>query len=172
MSGNPVNGTFSELQSVNYGVPQGSIISPLQQLLEKLDAGDIWRIQNPNVRDFTWSRTGKLARLDYLFTPQSFLGHIRAYHLATFAISNHRMVTIVVRPCVRPRGPGFWKFKASLLHRQDFCDKIGEAIERAERDSKDLPLDVRWEFLKLKIRETSISFAKQLREEQSGMEAE
>lgn len=153
-------------------VPNILFHSELNHFLERADIGDIWRIQNPTTREFSWSRTGKLTRLDYLFTPLCFPGHIKAFHPRTCAFSDHRMIIIEIRPCKKPKGMGFWKFRASLLQRQDFCDEINDAIDQAERESEDLQPDIKWDFLKLKIRECSIKFAKKLREESSRLEAE
>lgn len=157
---------------ISHNIPNSLYRSELNHLLEKNDLGDIWRTQNPSLKDFTWSRTGKLARLDYLFVPHVFPGHIKASQHRTCAWSDHRMIAVVVRPCDKPKGRGFWKLKPYLLQRQDFCLEIEEAIQEGERESEGLASDLRWEFLKLKIRERSITFAKKLREEQTRLEAE
>lgn len=157
---------------VHENIPNIFFRSELNHFLERVDIGDIWRIQNPTAREFSWSRSGKLARLDYLFAPLSFPGHIKAFHPRTCAFSDHRMIILEIRPCNKPKGMGFWKFQTSLLQRQDFCDKINEIIEQTVRDSEDLRPDLKWEFLKLKIREYSIRFAKELKQEYSCLEAE
>lgn len=144
----------------------------LDHFLERFDLGDVWRIQNPLKKQFTWSRSAKLARLDYLFAPLSFPGHVQAFHPKTCSFSDHRLITLEIRPTAKPKGLGFWKFKTSLLQRQDFCEEIIDTIEQTERDSVDLKPDTRWEFLKLKIREASIKFAKKLKEDQSALESE
>lgn len=52
----------------------------LLSFLESFDTfqdQDTWRVQNPHEKSFSWSRSGKMARLDYLFTPESFPGQIK-----------------------------------------------------------------------------------------------
>lgn len=129
-------------------IPNRNFRSELRHLTEKLDLEDIWRSQNSSTRDFTWSRAGKLSRLDYIFTPFSFPGSISAFRPKTYGFSDHRMVSVSIRPSEKPRGKSFWKFKVSLLDRQDFCTDLVEAISEAERDSVDLPADTKWEFIK------------------------
>lgn len=50
----------------------------LGRLLEKLDLGDLWRIQNPKNRNHTWARLDHFSRLDYIFAPVNFPGQIQA----------------------------------------------------------------------------------------------
>lgn len=157
---------------VQANIPNTLFRAELHYFLEKVDIGDIWRIQNPMRKQFTWSRAGKLARLDYLFAPLSFPGHIQAFHPKTCAFSDHRLILLEIRPGSRPKGLGFRKFQTSLLLRQDFCEEMNDTIKQAERESADLLPDSRWEFIKFRIREASIKFAKKLKEKNSVLESE
>lgn len=153
-------------------IPNRSFRSELKLLLEKLDLGDLWRIQHPTTKEFTWSRSDKMARLDYIFAPINFPGFIKTTQPRTYAFSDHRMVGITVRPCEKPKGRGFWKLKGYLLDRQDFCQQVAESIVKGEEESQDLSPDTKWEYLKLCIRECAISFTKKLNQEQNRLEAE
>lgn len=81
----------------------------LSSFLETFDLQDIWRIQNPQVKGFSWSRSGKMARLGYLFTPESFPGQIKASQPRICTYSDHRIIAITIRPSIQPKGRGFWK---------------------------------------------------------------
>lgn len=82
------------------------------------------------------------------------------------------MISITIRPCNCPRGRGFWKFQTDLLQNEDFCLDLTEAISLGEEESKDLPPDTRWEYLKFKIRYFSMKFASKVKEERNRMEVE
>lgn len=153
-------------------IPNRRYRSKLHEFLERLDLVDIWRTQRPSERDHSWSRADRFARLDYIFTPNSFPGQMRANSHKTYAFTDHRMVSVTVRPSDSPQGRGFWKFRILLLNREDYCLGLIEAIEAGEDTSLDLPPDTRWEYLKLTIRDFSTKFSKKVREEQDKLESE
>lgn len=157
--------TQDEITNRNF---RGSLLD----FLHHFDLQDIWRIQNSKKSDFTWSRGGKFARLDYMFPPEAFPGKIKALQPVTYPFSDHRMIGIKLRPVTSPRGRGFWKLQASLLDRNDLCEEILRAIREGEKDSEGLQPDVRWDYIKLCIRDSYIKFLKKLREEAGAMERE
>lgn len=157
---------------VHPNIPNTLFRSQLNLFLERADIGDTWRIQNSTTKEFTWSRSGKFARLDYLFAPLTFPGQIKAFHPRTCAFSDHRMIILEIRPCRTPKGMGFWKFPTSLLQREDFCTEATGIIEQADIESEGLQADLKWDFIKLKIREFAIRFAKKLKQEYSRLESE
>lgn len=152
------------------GIPNKSFRSRLSVFLETHDLHDIWRTQNPTTRAFSWSRTEKLARLDYIFAPSTFPGQIRASQPMPCSFSDHYMIGLIIRPSIQPRGRGFWRLRTSLLNREDYFEEISEVIEKSKEDSVDLAL--RWEYIKLKIREASIKFSRKIQEEYSRLETE
>lgn len=107
-----------------------------------------------------------------LFSLESFPGHIKASHPKTCSYSDHKLISITVRPSTQPKGKSFWKFRTALLQREDFCSELADTITLAKEESAELAPDTCWEFIKLKIREKSIAFSKKLREEHSLLEAE
>lgn len=153
-------------------IPNKNFRENLTDFLDFFDLQDIWRFQNPTTRDFSWSRGEKLARLDYIFAPSSFPGQIRASHPKPCSYSDHNIVALTIRPCIQPRGKGFWKLKVSLLNREDFCEEINNVIETSINDSLDIAPDFRWEYIKLKVREASIKFTRKIGEETSRLESE
>lgn len=157
---------------VSHTIPNKIFRSRLTGFLDSFDLLDIWRVQNPTTRDFSWSRSDKLARLDYIFAPSSFPGQIKASQPTHYAFSDHSMIALTIRPSIQPRGKGFWKLKVSLLNRDDYCEEIKQLIETSKLNSLDLAPDTRWEFIKLKIREGSIQFDRKIKEEASRLESE
>lgn len=157
---------------VHPNIPNPRFRTELNDFLERFDLIDLWRTQNPRVKDFTWSRGSKFARLDYLFCVESFPGKMRAAHPKTFSFSDHRMISVTFRPCSHPQGKGFWRLRTSLLEREDFCEEIVQAITKGVNTSMDLQPDTRWEFIKFSIREAAIAFSKKLKEKNQRLESE
>lgn len=153
-------------------IPNKSFRTRLSDFLEHLDLQDVWRIQHPTMQSYTWSRSEKLARLDYIFASASFPGIIKASQPSPCSYSDHSLVSLTLRPSTQPRGKGFWKLRTNLLNRDDFCEEISNLIQKSKEDSTDLEPDLRWEFIKLQIRERSIKFSKKVQEEYSQMERE
>lgn len=124
-------------------IPNKSFRAHICSFLEKHDVVDTWRCQHPASKGFTWSRAGQLARLDYIFSPDSFPGHVRASSPRSCLFSDHRMVSLTVHPSSLPRGRGFWRLRVSLSDREDYSKEILETIGKVEEDSEDLPPDTR-----------------------------
>ena len=61
------------------------------------------------------------------------------------------------------RGPGFWKLNTSLLARSDYVEMINKEFPNWLKDAKDLSdKRVKWDWLKFKIKTTSIAYSKKL----------
>lgn len=157
---------------VNEDIPNKLFRTELNQLMERLDLGDIWRIQHPNANTHTWSRSSHFSRLDYIFAPNSFPGVLRASDPKTIPFSDHRMILLRIRPCPIPKGKGFWRFKTSLLNNEQFCEQLVLAVEKGVKETENLSPQTRWEYIKFSIKECSIKFDKKRREEQNKLEAE
>lgn len=157
---------------IHPNIPNVRFRDRVQDFLENFDMIDLWRVQNPGIRDFTWSRVDKFARLDYLFCPDSFPGKMRASQPKTFSFSDHRMISVTFRPSLHPKGRGFWKLRAGLLDREDFCTEIRGAIGTGIKDSEGLLPTTRWEYIKLAIRESAIKYSKKLKETSRYLENE
>lgn len=149
-----------ELDRQGYVRPQihnTSFRGLLIQFLDRLDLLDAWRIQNTGKRNFSWSRAHKMARLDYIFASSSFLGILKAQAPISCSFSDHRLLSLMVKPKDVPRGKGFWRMQTWLLERKDFRLRMREFLAVRIADSLLLPHDTRWEFIKLGIREMTNS---------------
>lgn len=80
-------------------------------------------------------------------------------------LSDHDFVSFVFEiPDAIKRGPGVWKFNNSLLDDNNFCEIIRELIQSHIRYlTSFVSLQDWWEFLKVSIKEESISFARKKR---------
>lgn len=163
----------SDLDRQGYVHPQinnTSFRTHLISFLERLDLVDVWRTQNPLKISFSWSRAHKMARLDYIFAPSSFLGVLESKAPTSCSFSDHRLLSLTVNPREIPRGRGFWRMQASVLEREDFRLKLRDFLTSRINDSPHLPHDIRWEFIKLGIREFSIQYCSKLNQESRCLE--
>lgn len=111
-----------------------------------------------------------MARLDYIFAPQSNLGVTTAKPPLSCPFSDHRLVTLDIYPQNPLRGKGFWRMQTFIIEREDFRLKLKRFLVQRIEDTIDLPHDTRWEYIKLGIREFSIQYYNQLKDEQSCLE--
>ncbi len=63
-------------------------------LLESFNLADVWRIQNPNTKRYTWHSRGKSSRLDYFFIPEHLLNDSNKCSILTGLHSAHSIVNI------------------------------------------------------------------------------
>ena len=62
----------------------------------------------------------------------------------------------------RKRGPSHWKFNNSLVLDKDFAIAMKNKIPKFYQESEELRSDVvRWEFLKYKMRQFSMTYSKE-----------
>lgn len=142
----------------------------LTQFLDKIGLCDLWRIQNPTKPGFTWSRGSKLARLDYLFIPENMSGIAFAFRPKNVSYSDHRMIGVTFKPSDKKHGKGFWRLQTFLLERKDYCEEIDTGIQEAIQSALHLSPFLKWEFIKYKIRDISITFFSKLKEDSRRME--
>lgn len=140
--------------------------------LERLNLTDVWRIQNPSKRAFSWSRGQKLSRLDYIFAPRSFLGVTKAKQPLSCSFSDHRLVSLSIWPQKIAKGKGFWKMQTFIIEREDFRLQLREFLTQQITNTIHLADDIRWEFIKLKVREFSIQYYSKLKEDNRRLERE
>ena len=88
-----------------------------RETVASLDLHDIWRTHHPLEKQYTWSRPNPFTarRLDYIFCDTYTLSKLSTSTIETFAHSDHKMVKITIKSNDFKRGPGYWKFNASLL---------------------------------------------------------
>ena len=134
--------------------------------MSSLDLEDVWKKLHPNDKQFTWRTPDQKikCRLDYSLVSKHLLRQspVCKCHIQIAPHRDHSLVLLELKTNVQPpRGPGFWKFKCSLLedcgYTEKMAHKIPKFIESYEYlDDKGLL----WEMVKMEIRSFTISFAK------------
>lgn len=126
---------------------------------------DVWRYLNPEVEGFSWFKPNgeSKSRIDYWMVSDNILKYTSQSTMSKAPLTDHCFIDLVLEPKFKQfRNKGYWKFNAFLLHNEEFCNKIRELIRAIERDNSFDCNISKWEFLKFKIREFSITFSKKL----------
>ena len=125
------------------------------------DSQDIWRIRNPKLKCYTRCHPGKLQfwRIDYWLTSGQLQDQISEENIFYGIKSDHSAVIIKVNFGQIKRGPGFWKFKASLLSDKEYTYSVPPLLESILEEKGNFK-DVHslWEWMKYKIRKHAIEY--------------
>ena len=78
---------------------------------------DIWRMQNPSRKRFTWrtERPCKRSRLDYFLISEDILSLNPASVIHNAYRSDHNIIQLSIQKTTQKRGRGLWKFNDALL---------------------------------------------------------
>ena len=140
-------------------------LTQLEIILEENDLCDIFRVQNPYVRHFSWrQRTPfKQRRLDNIFVSNSLQESVTQIEMIPSVLSDHSTVILKLRPLAGDkRGPGYWKFNNSLINDKQFVSQMNSKIDECFHEIIEISNPViRWDFLKFKMRQFCISYSKQ-----------
>ena len=105
----------------------------LKETLDEFQLVDVWRQQNPEVCQFTFTRESSMSRLDYFFVSENLClpGSSVMCNIMPPFLSDHRAVQLMVNPQGQDRGPGYWKFNNSLLGDDNFVTELKSFIQEA-----------------------------------------
>ena len=140
-------------------------VQRLIKLKENLELQDIWRIKNPNLRSYTWSRPGKFqfSRIDFWLTSTHLQDGISLTDIIPSIRSDHSVITLnLCPPNDDVKGPGFWKMNTSLLNDSNYKNMMQTLLHSLINDQTDdfLNLNARWEWIKYNIRKETMSYSK------------
>ena len=138
------------------------------ELIESFELCDIWRIQNPTGKRFTFRLnhiSGYMQRmLDYLFVSTKLQESINNTDILTSLSTDHSPISFTLkRSQIIAKGKGLWIFNSSLTLNKEFVEKMKEHISTClNLLEKENILDdqVRWKYLKYEVRKFSIKFSK------------
>ena len=132
--------------------------------MEDMNMVDIWRLKNPSLRKYTYIRNRPHphgSRIDYFLISSSLINLVKDISLGAKLLSDHKPNNLTITVTENNRGMGYFKLNTAHLKNPEYVRQINETIDRViseyeiQLDSQQL-----WEFLKYKIRETTIKFSK------------
>ena len=171
---NPVLDVVNDKAGGNKTTHQKSL-KQLESIKENLDLIDIWRIQHPETKRFTWRRRQPdiQCRLDFFLISSSLCTSTLETDILPGYNTDHSLITLSISTQSNPRGPSFWKLNTSLLSDLDYVKSIKKTIQKVSKQyesDNDVDEVLLWEMIKMQIRADSISFAKQKRFKQKNQE--
>ena len=129
---------------------------------------DVWRVQHPNVRNFTWHRKNPYIaeRLDYIFVSDSMTDMVVRSDIWPSFCTDHSTVSISIQLNNSPRGRGFWKMNVEMLKDNEYNAAIVETIQEVKK-TQFQTIQAKWDFLKFRIREESVKIGKNKKNSQN-----
>ena len=131
----------------------------VKSFLEVNGMVDVWRNQNPDVKQFTWHRGNKRSRLDYFFCSEHLLNNLEKVEILPSVRSDHSLLHLKINSHGNQnRGKGFWKWNSDLIHDQIYVENVKRIIREkiVEYDIPDIGL--KWDLIKLEIRNYTIPY--------------
>lgn len=128
------------------------------------------REKNPDHSQFSWFKPDASckSRIDYWLVADTMLSQISHCEISPAPLTDHCCINLSVTPLMQhERKKGYWKFNANLLKNDEHCSVIKDLIHEVLQDDSILSYTQKWEFLKKKIRQYSISFSKYMKNKNS-----
>ena len=156
----------NDLDIISGDKKPASLVKAFNDFTEECALYDIWRIFNPETKEYSWSRTTNnkftARRLDYILINEVALDRVSETNIFSVASSDHRGVEIALKCSNSQRGPGYYKLNNLLLNNKEYLNKMNDLIDRfLAQHLEDSPVS-KWELLKINIKEASLQFSKQL----------
>ena len=149
----------------NFNLSHRNARETLLQHINNFNLTDVWRVQNPDKKQFTWRQRAIAVscRLDYFLVSDSLLNTVEYTTISHGFRTDHSFIEIEIadKENIR-RGPGFFKLNTSLLLDKKYINTIENliSIKKAEYTEQQLKPDLAWEMIKLDIRGESVKYAK------------
>ena len=143
-----------------------NIVKKFNNVTNELQLHDVWRINNPNKKIYTWCRKNPFTarRLDYIFTSTSLFYCCRDAGVKNIGFSDHKICTLILDFSTFKRGPSTYKLNTDILNHKNFIDEVKIKINNTLLSAVEHNLDphLTWELIKVEIRAESILFSKNL----------
>ena len=146
-------------------------IASFIKIKEKYDLCDIWRIQHPKEKRYTFRQnhyTGKLQRrLDFIFISNNLQPAVIKSDIEVAIGTDHSPVTmeLSLENIHLQKGSGFWKYNSSLnkdpIYKQNLRPLIRDFLE----NNQDQNTQLKWELLKYEVKKFTIDYTKKIAKE-------
>ena len=157
------NVSLSTLDNYNYVKQRNpSAKKKINEFLNTNNMIDIWRLQNPDRKRFTWrtDRPCKCSRLDYFVVSESILAMNPKSDILNAYRSDHNIIELSILKSTQTRGKGLWKMNNALLENKNFVKMIRDEINLIKATyalpiySEEFIMSDNGEFLELTISDT------------------
>ena len=134
----------------------------INNIIDINEVVDIWRIQHPDTRKYTWHSSHEpsiFCRLDYFLISNNIINSTKHSSIKPGYKTDHSLVTLSIDFYNVPRGPGYFKFNNSLLIDNDYKNTIKRSISETVHINSEANPNILWEVIKGNIRNETIKFA-------------
>ena len=136
----------------------------VENIMDEYCLNDIWRIQNPEKREFSWRKKGafpvKASRIDFALVSRGLDQQVKMSMYVSSIKTDHRAFYMVVELQEFERGAGYWKLNTSLLRDIKFVQTMKQEVSRSIESSVDKQPQERWEILKKRIKSAATEFSR------------
>lgn len=130
-----------------------------------LDLIDVWRVQNPHKKQFTWgSFSGRIqrSRLDFWLITSNLLSSTFDCNISPSVLTDHSAISLSLRSNDSSTSTRtHWKFNNNLLKCESFCNSILLMINNVKTMSE-LTSIGKWEWVKFNVKKIAIKEGKQI----------
>lgn len=136
-------------------------VPTLNNLMKSLDLVDIWRLQHPSDRQYSFFSPvhGSFSRIDYFLVDARLISKVdnSAYH--SILVSDHAPLSMNINFNLNARHYN-WKFNPTLLTDKGFCEYISIKISDflQSNDTGEVSDSILWETFKVVVRGQVISY--------------
>ena len=153
-----LNTTLSEKDKNVAGYTHPKCTKLLNDTMLDGDLIDIWRVQHPNAKQFTWKRIKPrklLERLDYILINNELCTKVKKSEISPSYNSDHSFPSLTLNLNTSHQN-GYWKLNVAHLRDTSFCENIKYIIETCCSTYDDVFL--RWEMIKMEVRGYALKF--------------
>ncbi len=167
---NIIGGDYNCILNVNLDKQGGNlklkqqVVNNINALIDIFDLIDVWRNFHPTERRYTWRQNNPLiqCRLDYFLVSNNLLEYVTKTDINPGLRTDHSSILLKLKLQKNPdRGRGHWKFNNSYLNDDAYVNEIREKLTEWLQDPGIRDPQVKWEWIKFKVRDFSIRYAKQ-----------
>ncbi|WAR01916.1 YTX2-like protein, partial [Mya arenaria] len=112
---------------------------------------------------YTFNRNKSYSRIDYILTSKSIGNEVDSCTIEHFPLSDHDAISIKLVMETETRGPGLWKMNTSILENPEYVKQW------TKQKCNFSTLTSWWEIAKIRIKEISIDFCKELNKSKTGI---
>ena len=132
----------------------------LNEMLQKLNMVDIWRLRNPRVNRFTWFKSSPrimMERIDFVLMSCNLTSFVIDADIDPTFMSDHSIPHVTLKDeSTKDKGPGYWKLNVKHLEQSEFQEGIIDIVNECNEKYNDIWL--RWEMIKMKCRGYAIKY--------------
>lgn len=132
----------------------------IHTLLDDWGLCDMWRNRFPKKKGFTFHRGRYASRIDYCMVSHHLSSLVDSMRTEVTSLSDHAMLSCLIKTSKVTRGPGLWKFDSTLLENEDFNKKMSAFLAEWTPPPELTSPSSTWEWFKFEIKTFVMNFTK------------